>query len=84
MLYTEPPVIMARMAADSQGRQRESVFEAAVHRDLQAGVALIYGVTLGMPIYFLDSNRPPHEVVAEIARRLQAQNPLTTYEPQQL
>lgn len=81
VLYADSSVIKARTEVNDEGRKSESAFEADVHRSLQATVALVYGITLGVPIYFLDSDRSAQDVVAEIARRLQSRNPQTVYEP---
>lgn len=74
MLYAKSSVIKARLERDSQGRQRESTFEIDFHRSLQANVAIIYGITLGVPVYLLDSSKGPQDVAMEIAKRLEAQN----------
>lgn len=70
VLYAPSEVIIHRIKADSGGRPIPTMFDATFHTDLQASVALIYGVNLGIPVYFLDSDKPREELVAEVARRM--------------
>lgn len=77
MLYTEPHVVIDRIAANDQGRAQISSFEANFHTELQAGVATTYGILLGVPVYLLDSNRPIIELADEIIKRLEKRNTLT-------
>jgi adenylate kinase len=70
VLYTEPSVVIERIARKSQGRPTPSPFEAAFHTELQGSVALIYGIHLGIPVYFLDSAKPTEDLVRELSRRM--------------
>jgi adenylate kinase len=70
VLYTEAEVVRERIAASSLGRPQVTPFEADFHTDLQASVALIYGINLGIPVYFFDSSRPVLEIADEIKRLL--------------
>lgn len=70
VLYAESSVVLDRIKANSQGRPLISMFDATMHNDLQGSVALIYGIHLGVPIYFLDSDRSPETLVEEVARRM--------------
>jgi adenylate kinase len=70
VLYTESSVVLERIKKNSQGRPLISTFEATMHNDLQGAVALIYGIHLGVPIYFLDSNRSFEQLVEEVARHM--------------
>jgi adenylate kinase len=77
MLYTEPHVVINRIAANNQGRPQISQFEANFHTELQASVATTYGILLGVPVYLLDSNRPVGELANEIIKRLEARSSRT-------
>jgi adenylate kinase len=68
-LYADPEVIRARIAAHPAGRPQVTPFEAETHNTLQANVALIYGIHLGIPVYFLDSAQATSALVNEIRRR---------------
>ncbi|MGD9562525.1 MAG: AAA family ATPase [Pyrinomonadaceae bacterium] len=68
-LYTTPSVVVNRILKNSQGRPAVSEFEAAFHCELQSSVAITYGINLGLPVYFLDSDRPSDELADEIAKR---------------
>ena len=57
MLYAEPTVVIDRIKKNSQGRPMITPFEAHFHNDLQASVALIYSINLGMPTYLIDTNK---------------------------
>lgn len=70
VLYTEPRVTIDRIARDAQGRPSITEEEARFHTSLQASVAVTYGIGLGIPVYFFDSNRPLEELTAELASRL--------------
>jgi adenylate kinase len=70
MLYTEPSVVRDRIERNSQGRPLISEFEASFHCELQADVALIYGISLGIPVYFLNSEAPIDDLVEQIYKRL--------------
>lgn len=71
-LYTAPSVVIGRIRMNSQGRPTVSEFEANFHCELQATVALTYGINLGLPVYFLDSDKPPSELAKEIINRISA------------
>lgn len=62
-LYTAPNVVMERIARDAMGRPTVSEFEAAMHNQLQTGVAAQYGVLTGKAVYFLDSAVSPENLV---------------------
>jgi adenylate kinase len=70
VLYTEPRVALDRIARDAQGRPTITQEEARLHTSLQASVAVTYGVGLGVPVYFFDSDRPLEDLTAELASRL--------------
>jgi adenylate kinase len=55
-LYTEPDVVIERIARDAMGRPTVTEFEAAMHTQLQTGIAAQYGVLTGKAVYFLDSS----------------------------
>lgn len=70
VLYTSPNVALARIKHDAQGRPLITEEEARFHTSLQASVAVTYGMSLGIPVYFFDSDRPFDNLVAELASRL--------------
>lgn len=58
VLYTESDTVIERITSNAQGRPRISPFEADFHTHLQASLALAYSLELGIPIHYLDSNKP--------------------------
>lgn len=68
-LYTPPSVVVNRILKNNQGRPAVSEFEAAFHCELQSAVAITYGISLGLPVYFLDSDRPSDKLADEIANK---------------
>jgi adenylate kinase len=78
VLYAEPDVVIERIKQNSQGRPMITPFESHFHNDLQASVALIYSINLGIPAYLIDTNKPRDEVAEEIINRLRALNPDAT------
>ncbi len=70
VLYTSPEVAIERIGRDSGGRPMITPFESALHTSLQASVALSYATSLGIPVYFLDSARPPDMIVDWFCRRV--------------
>ena len=79
MLYVDASTIVARISNDPQGRSIITEAEAAFHCQLQASVAVTYGVTLGLPIYFLNSAQPLETVVESVVSRLKVRDPDTEY-----
>jgi adenylate kinase len=69
-LYSAPAVVIDRIASSPQGRPVVSEFEAEFHNFLQASVAVNYGMQLGLPVYFLDAERSPDALCAEIVKRV--------------
>jgi adenylate kinase len=69
VLYSEPSVVIDRIKNNPMGRPSVSEFEAGFHCALQANVALIYGLQLGIPVYFLDAAAPTEKLAQEIIRR---------------
>ena len=45
------------------GRPMITAFESGFHTALQASVALSYGTSLGIPVYFLDSDKGISELL---------------------
>ena len=68
-LYASPAVIIGRIAANSMGRPTPTEYEAELHNHLQGAVAVIYGMRVGVPVYFLDSNQPVQQLLAEVIKR---------------
>jgi adenylate kinase len=63
VLYTSPEVAISRIGADPGGRPMVTAFESGFHSALQASVALCYGTSLGVPVYFLDSDKEIPELL---------------------
>lgn len=70
MLYTRPEVAIERIGRDAAGRPMISFEDARMHTQLQASVAITYGMSLGVPVYLFDSERDPEELASELATRL--------------
>ena len=70
MLYAASETVIGRITSHAQGRPIPSLFEATMHTNLQATVAIIYSIQLGIPVYFLDSSKSREELIAEITKRL--------------
>lgn len=69
VLYTSPDVSVERIRRGPGGRPQVTEWEAGFHSALQASVAVTYGMSVGVPVYFVDSSRPIRRVAAEVARR---------------
>ena len=70
MLYTAPEVARQRIAANAQGRPQITEEEAGFHTQLQASVAITYGMHLGTAIHFFDSAVPGEQLVAQLVAGL--------------
>ena len=70
MLYTEASVVQSRIKSAPAGRPQISAFEADFHTQLQATVAIDYGIHLGVPVYFLDSNTSLENLSETVIKRL--------------
>ncbi len=70
MLYTEPGVTMARIENDSRGRPQVSSEDARMHTFLQSSVAITYGMSLGLPVYFFDSSGDPEMLARSLSSRI--------------
>ena len=69
-LYAPSSVAIDRILSNNQGRPTPSEFEADFHTYAQANVALIYGIHLGIPIYFIDAEQPTDVIASKIMRSL--------------
>lgn len=63
VLYTSPEVAISRIDANPAGRPMITEFESGFHSALQASIAISYGTSLGIPVYFLDSAKDPSELL---------------------
>lgn len=72
VLFTSPEVALKRIGTDSGGRPMITEFESGFHTGLQASVALSYGTSLGIPVYFLDSSKDLPELLDWFKRRLKS------------
>ncbi|MEX2157144.1 MAG: ATP-binding protein [Gemmatimonadales bacterium] len=71
LLFTPPEVALERIDRSPGGRPRVTLWESGFHTGLQASVAATYGMSVGVPIYLIDSSPPIYDVVAEVARLFQ-------------
>lgn len=55
-LYCDPNSIQERIGRDPKGRPQITIEEALMHSQLQNGIASLYGVLSGYPVFFLDSS----------------------------
>lgn len=67
VLFAPPEATTERIERDPAGRPLPTLWESGFHTGLQGSVAVAYGVRLGIPIYFVNSNRPHHDVVRDVA-----------------
>lgn len=56
MLYADADEIIKRISRHSKGRPIATIYETNLHCNMQANVAIIYGIQLGIPIYFLNAS----------------------------
>lgn len=56
MLYADAGEIIKRISNHSKGRPTATLYETSLHCSMQASVAIIYGVQLGIPIYFFNAS----------------------------
>jgi adenylate kinase len=70
VLYTSPDVAISRIGKDSGGRPMITPFESGFHSALQASVALSYGTSLGLPVYFLDGDKENPGLLEWFARHI--------------
>lgn len=68
VLFLPPEVAIDRIKHESAGRPAPTLWESSFHTSAQGSVALAYGVGLGIPVYFVNSNRPNHDVLQDVAR----------------
>jgi len=69
-LYTAPEVTVKRIQASPKGRPLPKVFEADIHTNFQASVAITYSIIVGCPSYFLDSDAPIECLIEWFSERL--------------
>jgi adenylate kinase len=70
-LYCSPEVTLQRIGRNPAGRPSVTPEEARMHTLLQASVAVTYGMSLGIPVHFFDSDGDPARLADELAARLQ-------------
>jgi adenylate kinase len=71
VLYTSPSVGAKRVKKAKAGRRMVTNWQAEFHTNLQASLAITYGASLGIPVYFIDGEPPLSEVVQCVARLFQ-------------
>jgi adenylate kinase len=68
--YASAAETVTRVSADPQGRPQVTVDEAAMHTGIQAALATTYGVLLGRPVYFFDTDNSAEGRIATMVKRL--------------
>lgn len=56
VLFTDSKTVMSRIKTNPKGRPDISRFEADFHCFTQAALAVVYGVQVGIPVYFCDNS----------------------------
>jgi len=74
VLFTPPEIAVERIGRDPAGRRPVTPWESGFHTGLQASVATAYGMSLGIPIHFIDSSPEIDQVVGEVARLFRGDN----------
>lgn len=69
VLYCSPEVTLDRIGSDAAGRPMITLEEARMHMQMQASVAITYGMSLGMPVHFFDSARDREDLLTELVGR---------------
>ena len=70
VLFANPEITINRIQKESKGRPIINQFEANMHTNLQASVGVMYAIYLGVPIYYLDSNKNIEILASEIISRI--------------
>ncbi len=68
MLYADAGTVIKRIRKHPKGRPLISTFEADFHCLTQASLAIIYGVELGVPIFFYDSSKGVGKAFTQLGR----------------
>ncbi|NEO17683.1 MAG: AAA family ATPase [Moorea sp. SIO3E8] len=71
VLFAAPDVIRERIKRAPDGRPMISEEEARTHTLTQASVAATYGVLVGAPVYFFDTDRDQEKLVSILLKRLE-------------
>lgn len=61
-LYCDPDIIQKRIGRKSEGRPQVNEQVALKHSQLQDGIASLYGVLCGCPVYYLNSSVSAEEL----------------------
>lgn len=69
-LYLDSQIARARIRGNPMGRPLPSQTELELHCQLQAYVAVQYGIILGRPVYMLDSSVTEDELLTRALERL--------------
>jgi adenylate kinase len=70
MLFTHSQVVIKRIRRDPRGRPTVTPFEADFHCFSQVSVAITYGISLGIPVYFFDVSVGNEQAFQNLATRL--------------
>jgi adenylate kinase len=70
VIFADPQTLIDRITANSGGRSAIDAEAARMHTFLQASVATTYGISIGRPVYFFNSNQPLNELVERLRARL--------------
>ena len=67
VLFASAEATIERIEREPAGRPPLTLWESALHTGIQGAVAVAYGVGLGIPVHFVNSDRPHHDVVQDVA-----------------
>jgi adenylate kinase len=70
VLYANPSETVERIKSRSGGRKTVNEEEAQMHTFLQSSVALSYGISVGCPVYFFESNSDQNFLIERLHQRL--------------
>ncbi|WP_172298150.1 AAA family ATPase [Pseudoruegeria sp. HB172150] len=68
--YVDPDTTLSRLHPELTGRQPISREEAVMHTQLQAALAIQYGVLSGCPVHFFDTSESKEKIAARMQERL--------------
>lgn len=72
VLFTDSDTVIKRIKTDAKGRPQISNFEADFHCFTQAALAVVYGVQVGVPVYFFDNSGKHDEALKKLCEFLEA------------
>lgn len=70
MLYADSKTVIQRIKKHPEGRLKITPSDADFHNYTQAALAINYGITLGIPVYFYDSSENVKEAFDRLSKYL--------------